>query len=135
MNEPESMDDLVYFTNRAIGSGSVKAWVYKQPCPKCGKTKLGKPTDNKGRIQIRAKEYVCGSCRYKVDKNSYEESLFAEVKYTCPACGSAGETKVPFKRKNIAGVATLRINCQKCKANIDITKKMKEPKNKGAFDE
>ena len=48
--------------------------------------------------------------------------------YKCPACGNAGEKQIQFKRKNIDGVQTLRFQCDKCKANIDVTKKMKERK-------
>jgi predicted RNA-binding Zn-ribbon protein involved in translation (DUF1610 family) len=129
LKEPESMDDLIYFTNRTLGNGTAKVWVYKQLCPKCHKSKIGKPVEN-GKVRIRATEYVCKDCGFSAEKTKYEESLEAEAKYTCPACGFAGEAKIPFIRKNIEGVKTLRFNCSKCKANIDVTKKMKEPKKK-----
>ncbi|MEM4267948.1 MAG: hypothetical protein QXK37_03880 [Candidatus Woesearchaeota archaeon] len=126
--EPENMDDLVYYTNRSIGSGSAKVWVYRQPCPKCGKAKMGKPVEN-GKVLIKAKEYLCPACGYIVEKMVYEEGLYAQAKYKCPECGFEGECIVPFKRKNINGVLTLRLKCEMCEANIDVTKKMKEPKN------
>ncbi len=134
MKEPESMDEVVYFTRRTIGSGKAAAWVYKQPCPKCGKEKMGKPVV-KGKVKIRAKEYECPACSHTIEKKEYEESLTCEVKYTCPHCQHEGEAAVPFKRKKIAMineetgkkkmVDAVRIPCSKCGKNIDITKKMK----------
>ena len=127
---PDSMDECVYFTRRAIGDGKVVAWVYKQKCEKCGKALMGKPVDKDGKVKIRAKEYVCPACKHTVEKKEYEESLTAQVVYTCPECKNEGEIEIPFKRKNVNGVQTLRAKCEKCNANIDITKKMKDPKKK-----
>lgn len=129
LKQPESMDELVYFTNRAVDKGHAKVWVFRKACPKCG-TMMGKPTDGKGKVKTRAEEYTCPKCKYTEEKQAYEDSLTANVEYTCPGCGFNGETQVSFKRKNIDGVQTLRANCEKCKANIDITKKMKEKKKK-----
>lgn len=132
---PNSVDECIYFTNRTIGEGKAICWVKKQLCPKCKKSLMGKPKDPKtGKVQIRAKEYVCPSCKYTIEKTEYEETLTAEVMYTCPACKFKGDASTIFKRKNIDGVKTLRIQCSKCKANIDITKKMKDPKKKGKID-
>ncbi len=131
MKEPESMDELVYFTNRTIGAdntGKVRCWVFRQPCEKCKKSLMGKPRDPKGSIKIRAKEYVCPSCNYTVEKTAYEDTLTACVSYTCPSCKKSGEAEVPFKRKVIEGIPTIRVVCKHCKTNIDITKKMKEKK-------
>jgi predicted RNA-binding Zn-ribbon protein involved in translation (DUF1610 family) len=50
--------------------------------------------------------------------------------YTCPTCGFKGEYTGPFKRKKIEGTDTFRFQCSKCKANIDVTKKMKDKKKK-----
>jgi predicted RNA-binding Zn-ribbon protein involved in translation (DUF1610 family) len=132
MKEPESMDELVYFTNRLIGKGSAKVWVHRQLCPKCSKELMGKPANDKGKVAIRANEYKCPACGYTVEKTEYESSLTAEAKYTCPSCEKEGEAEVPFKRKNILGVSTLRLVCKHCGSNIDVTKKMKLPKKKGA---
>ena len=92
---------------------------------------MGKPRDSKGKVKTRAAEYVCPACGHSVEKQAYEDSLTANADYTCPACGSAGEAQIPFRRKNIEGIPTLRFQCAKCKANIDVTKKMKEKKGKG----
>ncbi|MFH1510346.1 MAG: hypothetical protein ABIF10_01540 [Candidatus Woesearchaeota archaeon] len=124
--EPKGIDECVYFTNRTIGNGKATAWVMKQKCPKCAKALMGKPVDSKGKVKIRAKEYQCPECKHTLEKQEYEETLTASVKYICPACGFAGETEVPFKRKKIEGVDTLRLKCAECGGNIDITKKMKK---------
>ncbi len=126
---PESMDNLIYWTNRSIDEGKATVWVDKQPCTKCGKAKMGKPVDAKtGKPKIRAKEYVCPNCGFTVEKVEYEDTLEACALYTCPECKHKGECTVPFKRKSVKGVQTLRLNCEKCGANIDVTKKMKAKK-------
>ena len=127
VKEPESMEELVYFTQRSVGNGNVRAWVYRGICPKCKKGKMGKPADEKtGKVKVRAKEYVCPECGYTVEKKAYEETLECEIKYTCPECGHSGEIAVPFKRKKFQGMDAVVFLCDKCKAKIPITKKMKE---------
>ncbi len=130
LKQPESMDECIYFTQRSLenGKGSVRVWVFKQACPECRKAIMGKPRDKKGKVRVRAKEYVCPGCGYTLEKKAYEESSTANAEYTCPACGHSGEAQAPFKRKSIEGIPTLRFQCSKCKANIDVTKKLKEKK-------
>jgi predicted RNA-binding Zn-ribbon protein involved in translation (DUF1610 family) len=137
IKEPASMDDCVYFTNRLLGEkGKVKAWVYRQNCPKCNKALMGKPRDSKtGKIKIRAVEYVCPSCNYTVGKDEHEDTLTFEAKYTCPYCQFEGEVQTPFLRKKTkifdeekqkkVAVETVRFKCGKCAKDIDVTKKMK----------
>ena len=125
---PESMDELVYFTNRSLDSGKVMLWIRRQDCPSCGKAKMGKPVGKDGKVKIRAKEYVCPGCGYTVEKSAYEETLPAEALYTCPSCGKKGEHSGPFKWKSIQGVKTYQFQCEHCGGNIDVTKKMKKPK-------
>ena len=128
---PTDMDTLVYFTRRKIDDGKIITWVNKEICPKCKKGLMAKPKNPKtGRPKIRATEYLCESCGHSISKEEYEPTLKANIIYTCPHCKKEGEQTVPFKRKNIGGVATLRIVCNDCGGNIDITKKMKEPKPK-----
>lgn len=129
---PDSMDELVYWTNRTIGNGKVMMWVYKEYCPNCKKAKMTKPVDEKGNVKSRAKEYLCSACGYSIDKKMYEESLTANIIYTCPACQYKGECTGLFKRKNINGILTFRFQCEKCKTHLDVTKKMKEKKAKEA---
>ena len=130
------MDECVYFTQRSLadGKGSVKVWVFKQTCPKCMKAIMGKPRDSKGKVKTRANEYVCPSCGHSVEKKAYEESLTANAEYTCLGCSSSGEAQIPYKRKNIEGIPTLRFQCAKCQASIDVTKKMKEKKGRGSVE-
>jgi predicted RNA-binding Zn-ribbon protein involved in translation (DUF1610 family) len=134
MRKPESMDECVYFTQRSLDNvnGEIMAWVFRETCPKCGKEKMGKPRDSKGKVKMRAKEYACPSCGYSVEKQAYEDSLMAYAEYTCPSCKGKGEARTNYKRKNIEGVPTLRFSCMKCSANLDVTKKMKE-KKKSSF--
>ena len=129
--EPKSTEECVYFTNRPIDTkGKIKAWVYRQKCPKCNKALMSKPIGPKGKIKIRANEYICSECGYRVEKQEYEDSLTAYIKYICPKCQYEGEIEIPFKRKKVQGVESLKFECQKCKTPIYITKKMKEIKNK-----
>mgnify|MGYP001401963665 FL=1 len=132
---PESMGECIYFTKRTVGEeGKATAWVFKEKCPKCGQALMGKPIE-KGKVKIRAKEYVCPKCDYTVEKGEYEETLTANITYTCPHCSFEGEIQIPFERKRIQLVDeetgkkkaadALRFPCEKCKENIDVTKKMK----------
>ena len=127
VTEPEDMEQLVYFTRRTLGDkGKVMAWVYRKECPKCKKGVMGKPLKPNGTPKIRADEYECPKCNYNVQKKEYEETLELEATYVCPHCKKDGEASVPFKRKKIEGVDTIRLTCTHCKGNIDVTKKMKE---------
>ncbi len=132
LRKPESMDECVYYTSRDIDNGDITVWVFRGKCPQCGKGTMEKPRGADGKIKIRAKEYICPVCKYTAEKEEYEETLTASAEYTCPGCRSIGEAEIPFKRKSIMGVKTLRFVCEKCKANMDVTQKMKEPKKKKA---
>ncbi len=134
MKEPTSTGECIYFTNRILESGKLKAWVFKEKCPKCGKGLMGKPVV-KGKVKIRAKEYICPECNYTVDKDEYEPTLTINIKYTCPHCSHEGEISLPFKRKKFSrlneetgkkqSIESIRFQCQKCEKDIDVTKKMK----------
>ncbi len=130
LKEPESMEELVYFTRRTIGEkGKVKAWAYKIKCPKCHKALMGKPVEN-GKVKIRATIYECPNCGYTESKAEHEKKLQLEIKYTCPFCEHKGETTIPYKRKTWQGVKAFVFQCESCGEKIGITKKMKEPKKK-----
>ena len=124
IKEPESMEEIIYFTQRAIGAGKVRCWVFKQDCPKCKGALMGKPVE-KGKIKVRAKNYICPKCNYSVEKQQYEDSLTANIHYVCPSCSFSGYAQIPFKRKMVQGISTLQSSCEKCNTKIDITKKMK----------
>jgi DNA-directed RNA polymerase subunit RPC12/RpoP len=125
LRQPESMDECVYFTRRAVDKGFVMCWVFKEKCPKCGKAFMGKPVE-KGKVKVRAKEYTCPACKHTVPKEEYEDTLTANIAYTCPHCQHKGETQIPFKRKTFEGAKALVFQCDKCKGKIPITKKMKD---------
>lgn len=132
MREPESMEELMYFTNRTLDEGGkIKAWAYKLECPKCHKAKMGKPVE-KGHVKIRAKEYVCPACGYTEEKKEHEDKAKMQVKYTCPKCSFEGEAEIPYIRKKFQGVDAFVFECQKCHEKIPITKKMKKIKGKDA---
>ena len=128
LEKPESMEEVIYITRRAIDDGKVMAWVYKKECEQCGKAKMGKPVE-KGKVKIRAKEYVCPECNHVVEKKEHEESLNVEIEYTCPHCQNQGETTIPFKRRSFHGTQALVFKCGKCNEDIPITKKMKKTKD------
>ncbi len=136
VKEPTSMGECIYFTIRTVGSGKIRAWVFKATCPQCKKGLMGKPRDPKtGKPKIRAKEYVCHECKYSEEKKEHEEKLTASIKYTCPHCEKSGETEIPFKRKKVQlfneekqkkySVDALQFLCDHCNEKINITKKMK----------
>jgi len=130
IKEPESLDSCVYFTRRSLeNDGKIMAWVYKTDCPKCGKAKMGKPVD-KGKVKIRAKEYVCPECGNTEPKEEHEPKLTVEIKYTCPSCGDVGEATTYYKRKTFEGVPSYVFVCNNCGKKIGITKKMKKSKKK-----
>ncbi|MEK6967595.1 MAG: hypothetical protein AABX51_03110 [Nanoarchaeota archaeon] len=133
LKKPDSMDECIYFTSRLIGEkGYATAWVFKKNCPKCNKAQMGKPKDEKtGKAQIRAKIYICPSCKYSAEKLAYEETLTCNIEFTCPTCAKDGEIQVPYMRKKVEGVDAIKFECQFCKGRILVTKKMKEIKKKG----
>lgn len=128
------MEECIYYTFRGIGDeGEARTWVLKEKCPECGKGLMGKPRE-KGKVKIRAKEYVCPECNYTVEKEEYEQGLTANIIYTCPHCKAEGETQIPFIRKKVQvlkengkkkPVEVLRFQCGKCNEDVDISKKMK----------
>lgn len=130
---PESVDECVYFTRRS--KPQVVAWVLKEKCPKCKKGIMGKPKGSDGKVKIRAKEYVCPECNFTMEKGAYEDTLTANIQFTCPKCGFSGDHQMSFKRKKVklfdeeAGkevkADALVFNCPKCGQQIAVTKKMK----------
>ena len=131
------MEECVYMTNRFIGEkGSVRCWVFREKCKKCGNGMMGKPVDEKtGKVKTRAKEYACGECGYIVEKEEYEDSLSANISYTCDKCGNSGELQMAFRRNKVKRfndekgkeekVDALVFECGKCKEKMYVTKKMK----------
>lgn len=128
---PDSMNECIYFTNRTLenNTGKAIAWVYKKLCPKCKKATMGKPVV-KGKVKMRAEEYVCPGCGFTEQKQEHEESLNVEIQYTCPKCGNSGEATTQYKRKSWQGVPAYLFECSKCHEKLGLTKKMKASKKK-----
>ncbi len=129
MKEPKSMEECLYYTNRTIGNGSVRAWVFRKDCPKC-KAPMGLPMKATGKPDKKSPFFVCADCGYREEKKEHEESLHLDIVYTCPECGHSAETSIPYKRKKFQGVDAYVFECGKCKAKIPITKKLKTLKGK-----
>ncbi len=137
LREPTSMAECVYYTKRVLANdGKAVVWVFKEKCSKCGKALMAKPKDSKtGKAKIRASEYVCPECGFTIKKEEYEDTLTANITYTCPKCKHKGELQIPFKRKKTQifdvekqkkiSADALVFHCEKCNEKIAITKKMK----------
>lgn len=137
MQEPKSMDECVYFTSRVLpNNGKIRAWVLREQCPKCQQGLMGKPLDKKtGRPKIRSELYECPKCKYQAPLQEYEDTLTISTLYTCPNCNHHDETQQPFKWKKgkifneesgkQATANVIRFSCNKCKKDLNITKKMK----------
>ena len=134
LKEPQSMDECVYFSNRILGEkGKARVWVFREKCPKCNEGLMGKPLDAKtGRPKIRTKEFQCPKCKYSLPQEEYEDSLNANIQYTCPHCQNKDELQISFKRQKVRienpetgkkkTKQAIRFQCSKCSKNIDIIK-------------
>ena len=141
LQQPTNIEECIYFTNRSIWKGKTKVWVFREKCPQCKEGLMGKPKNPKsGKPFIRAKEYTCSKCNHCIEGKEYENTLIANILYTCQYCSYEGEIQIPFKRKRVKikeedlndgeprkakVVDALQFQCQKCGKNIDVTKKMK----------
>jgi predicted RNA-binding Zn-ribbon protein involved in translation (DUF1610 family) len=127
LKQPESVDECVYFTRRALlpTKGRIVAWAFRKRCPKCRKGVMAKPKKS-------SPTYDCPSCGYAEPKAEHIADIKLNVEYTCPACGFSGEAQTEFKRKSWQGVKAYVFSCGKCGEKIGVTKKLKEPKRKGA---
>ena len=132
MRQPKSMSELVYFTRRKDEFGLVKLWVFRENCPSCNNAQMGKPVDPKTKkVKSRAKEYVCPECNHIIEKEEYEDSLDANIEYTCPE-GHSHDKIMPFKRQKISikdpktgknkRKLGITFNCQTCDFEIKVPK-------------
>ena len=125
LKEPESAEEVVYFTKRSLDQGGhVKAWAYRIKCPECDKALMGKPVE-KGKIKRRAPVYVCPECGHEEEKSEHEKKLHLEIIYVCPHCKDHGEATTEYKRAKFEGKPAFVFVCGSCGQKIGITKKMK----------
>ena len=137
LKEPSSMEECVYFTNRVLkNNGKIRAWVFREQCPRCKQGLMGKPLDEKThRPKIRSEMYECPRCKYSAPIQEYEDTLTISIQYTCPYCSHQDEAQQPFKWKKAkvldeesgksATLNLIRFQCSKCSKDINVTKKMK----------
>ena len=125
MRKPESMDECVYFTRRSIDNGKIMAWVFKKQCSKCGSGFMVKPPNKSGNPDKKSPIYVCNKCGHEEDNTTVESDLVVNVEYTCPHCLHEGQTTTEYKRKKIKGILSYVFECEKCKEQISISKKLK----------
>ncbi len=121
LQPPESLADCLYFTNR----GYVMAWAYRRECPKCHEARMGKPIV-RGKVQTKAKEYVCPACGYREDAAIHEAGVRLEASYTCPTCNQKGESTGEYRRKKFKGLSSYIVTCQHCGEKMPLTKKLRE---------
>lgn len=135
---PESVDNLLYFTNRKLPDGTrLFAWVEKVDCPACGKGLMGKPIKSDGKVKMRASTYECPECGHEEKKTVHEEARTLEVRYSNPEGKEWKSSSTPYKRKTWKGVKAFVFTNEFTGEKLGITKKMKMPKakNKGkSFD-
>ena len=129
---PESMDELLYFTNRKLPNGTkIIAYVERKICPECGKEQMGKPINEKtGKTKTRAKVYVCPSCGYEEPKQEHEESCELQIQYTNPEGTKLKKTTSPYKRRTWRGMKAFIFHNEFLDERYGITKRLKVKKKK-----
>jgi len=131
LKKPNSMDECLYFTNRALGDeGFAVAWVYRKECPECKKGRLGKPLKKDGKPDKKSPNYECPECKHQESNEEVEASLRVEIEYKCPHCGNESMTTTEHERVTFEGAKAFVFTCEKCDKKIGITKKMKKTKKK-----
>ena len=122
---PKSIEECLYFTNRAIGNGKAVAWVLRKQCVKCNQGHMIKPL-KRGKPDKKAEFYICNKCSYQESNNDVESNLIMNVEYKCPYCDNESQTTAEYKRKSFQGILSYAFECQKCHKVIGLTKKLKQ---------
>jgi predicted RNA-binding Zn-ribbon protein involved in translation (DUF1610 family) len=132
MQLPESMDEVLYFTNRKLEDGTrIIAFTRKKECPECQKALMGKPLDPKTkRPKVRSTTYECPECGYQEPKKAHEEEREVEIEYTNPEGTEKKHAKTPYTRKTWKGVPAFVFENEFTGEKMGVTKKMKAPKKK-----
>ncbi|MFT4250264.1 MAG: hypothetical protein ACMXYD_02805 [Candidatus Woesearchaeota archaeon] len=129
---PDSMDDLLYFTNRKLPDGTkIIAYVERKTCPECGKAQMGKPINEKtGRPKIRSPIYTCPECGYEEKKQAHEDSCEVTIQYTNPEGTEMKTTTASYKRKTWKGMKAIVFHNDFLDERYGITNRMKTKKDK-----
>lgn len=129
---PESMDDLLYFTNRKLPNGTkIIAYVERKRCPECGEADMGKPINEKtGRPKTRSKTYECPECGYEESKKEHEKSLELQIQYTNPEATKLKKTTSPYERRTWRGMKAFIFHNEFLDERYGITKRLKIKKDK-----
>ena len=126
LKQPQSMDELMYFSRRTVMDGRVVAWVFKPQCPECGDDRLEKPTNPKtGKKKTRSSKFVCETCGYEEKKKKTEERATVNIHYICPHCEHEGDTTTKYDRRTYLGKKAFVFKCDECWQEIPITKRVK----------
>lgn len=127
---PESMDDLLYFTNRKLPDGTrIIAWVERQTCAECGEADMGKPINEKtGKPKIRSSKYVCPECGHEEPKKQHEENCDIQIQYTNPEGTEKKTTTTKYKRRTWHGMKAFVFHNEFTDERFGITKRLKTRK-------
>ena len=86
IKEPKGMEELVYFTNRNLGNGKARVWVFKQQCEKCKKIFTASPEhlaltvcDKCGRKLIKRKDDSSEGIKSRM--NEFRKYVLPVLKY------------------------------------------------------
>ena len=129
---PESMDELLYFTNRKLPDGTkIIAYVERKTCPKCKKAPMGKPINEKtGNPKTRSPIYTCPECGYEEKKTAHEESCELQIQYTNPQGTQLKKATSPYKRRTWKGMKAFVFENEFLGEKYGITKRLKTKKEK-----
>ena len=97
LEEPKSMDDCLYFTNRTIGGGKTMAWVLRPLCEKCNEGRFGKPIKKNGKPDKKAEYFECPKCKAQMTNEEAEETL-KNIQYS-HLLGQSNEVSMSQRRK------------------------------------
>ncbi len=124
---PQSMDDLLYFSNRKLPDGvRIIAWVEKISCPACGDALMGKPVDEKtGKVKIRAAEFVCPACGHTEPKAAHLKKLSMQVRYTDTTGKNWKAATTEYKLRTWKGMKAYVFENEFTNEKMGVTKRLK----------
>lgn len=127
---PQSMDELLYFSNRRMPDGiRIIAWVDKVSCPECSKATMGKPVDPKtGKVKVRSAVYQCPGCGFEEPKAAHEKRLVMQVRYTDETGKNWKAAQAPYQLKTWKGMKSYVFMNEFTGEKMGVTKRLKMKK-------